>query len=114
MNYKVIYYTTERGDNPVEEFVDGLDATTRARFFDYVKLLSVEGPNLKRPYADVVRGKIRELRPRQSRILYFFTIGNKIVLLHGFLKKTQEINPKDISLAETRMNEWLRRRGGHL
>jgi len=114
MNYKVIYYTSERGDNPVEEFINVLDATTRAKFFSYVNLLSVEGPNLKRPYADVVRGKIRELRPRQARILYFFAIENKIVLLHGFRKKTQEINPKDISLAEKRTNEWLLRRGGHL
>lgn len=111
MLYKAIYYTTERGDNPVEEFIDSLDEVTQARFFSYVGLLRAEGPGLKRPFADTVRGKIRELRPRQARVLYFFAVGDKIILLHGFLKKTQEINPRDITLAETRMGDWLRRHG---
>jgi hypothetical protein len=113
VTYKVVYYLTERGDNPVEDFVHRLDPVTRARFFSYVEMLEVEGPNLKRPYADTVKGKIRELRPRQARVLYFFVSREKVILLHGFLKKAWEIDPKDIALAETRMADYLRRRGGH-
>ena len=43
------------------------------------------------------------------RVLYFFA-DRKIVLLHGILKKTQELSPADIETAERRMNEWLHRR----
>jgi phage-related protein len=110
--YKVFYYTTARGENPVREFVDELDDTTQARFFAYVDMLKEYGPNLKRPYADVVMGKIREMRPRQARVLYFFAVGDRIILVHGFLKKKDAIDPSDIALAESRMKDWLQRNAG--
>ena len=47
-------------------FSYGLDKKTRAKAAAYLSLLEEEGPNLKRPYADVVRGKIRELRIHYS------------------------------------------------
>lgn len=107
--YKVYYYTTTQGKTPVKEFIDELDEISQTRFFAYVELLKEHGPNLKRPYADIVKGKIREIRPRQSRVLYFFAIENRIILLHGFLKKKDAIDPKHISIAETRMEDWIRR-----
>ena len=55
--YNLILYTTGRGDSPIDEFLDGLDKKSRAKVADYLSLLEDEGPNLKRPYADVVRGK---------------------------------------------------------
>jgi hypothetical protein len=55
-------YTTERDDSPIDEFLDGLDMKSRAKVAAHLSLLEEQGPNLKRPYADIVRGKIRELR----------------------------------------------------
>ena len=79
----------------------------------YLSLLEEQGPNLKRPYADIVRGKIRELRihysSNQYRILYFFQMPDQIVLLHAFSKKTQQLKSRDIELAEKRMEDWMRR-----
>ncbi|MHB9099806.1 MAG: type II toxin-antitoxin system RelE/ParE family toxin, partial [Syntrophales bacterium] len=76
-------------------------------------VLGRAGPNLKRPYADIVRGKIRELRIHYSsnhfRVLYFFQMIDQIVLVHGFSKKTQQLKKRDIDLAETRMEDWMRR-----
>ena len=73
--------------------------------------LWTEGPDLKRPYADVVSGKIRELRihhsSNQYRILYFFQLKDQIVLVHAFAKKTQQLKKRDIALAERRMQDWL-------
>ncbi|MBK8870942.1 MAG: type II toxin-antitoxin system RelE/ParE family toxin [Elusimicrobia bacterium] len=63
-------------------------------------------------YADLVRGKIRELRPRQARVLYFFTVGERIVFVHGIVKKRDTLDPGAIDVAEARMAEWLRRHGG--
>jgi phage-related protein len=109
--YQVFYYTTVTGRIPVKEFIDGLDELTQARFFAYVNLLKESGPNLKRPYADIVQGKIREIRPRQGRVLYFFAIDKKIILVHGFLKKKDQIDQKDIDTAIERMNDWWARKG---
>ena len=88
--YRLVLYTTERGDSPIDEFLDGLDKKSRAKVASYLSLLEEEGPDLKRPYADAVRGKIRELRihysSNQYRVLYFFRVHDQIVLLHAFSK----------------------------
>jgi phage-related protein len=110
--YNLIFYTTERGDSPVDDFLDALDKKSRAKVAAHLSLLEEQGPNLKRPYADVVRGKIRELRIHQSsnqyRILFFFQARDQIVLVHAFSKKTQQLKEKDIELAERRMEDWIR------
>jgi phage-related protein len=111
--YDLIFYTTERGESPVDDFLDGLDKKSRAKVAAHLSLLEEQGPHLKRPYADVVRGKIRELRihhsSNQYRILYFFQLREQIVLVHAFSKKTQQLKEKDIELAERRMEDWMRR-----
>jgi phage-related protein len=65
-----------------------------------LSLLEEQGPNLKRPYADIVRGKIRELRihysSRQSRIPYFFQMFDQIVLVHAFSKKMQQLKKQNM------------------
>ena len=112
--FNLVLYTTERGDSPIDEFLDGLDNKSRAKVAAHLSLLEEHGPNLKRPYADIVRGKIRELRihhsSNQYRVLYFFQVRDQIVLVHAFPKKTQQLKEKDIELAERRMEEWMRRR----
>jgi phage-related protein len=111
--YNLVLHTTERGDSPIDEFLDGLDKKSRAKVAAYLSLLEEEGPNLKRPYADVVRGKIRELRihysSNQYRVLYFFHVHDQIVLLHAFSKKSQQLKEKDIAFSERRMEDWMRR-----
>ncbi|MEW6419621.1 MAG: type II toxin-antitoxin system RelE/ParE family toxin [Nitrospirota bacterium] len=111
--YNLIFYTTERGDSPIDDFLDGLDKKSRAKVAAHLSLLEEQGPHLKRPYADVVRGKIRELRihhgSNQYRIFYFFQVRNQIVLVHAISKKTQQLKEKDIHLAERRMGDWIER-----
>ena len=111
--YNIVFYTTERGDSPLDDFLDGLDKKSRAKVAAYLSLLEEQGPNLKRPYADIVRGKIRELRihysSNQFRILYFFQMFDQIVLVHALSKKTQQLKKQDIDLAEKRMEDWMRR-----
>jgi len=111
--YNLILYTTDRGDSPIDEFLDGLDKKSRAKVAAYLLLLQDEGPNLKRPYADVIRGKIRELRihysSNQFRVLYFFHVRDQIVLVHAFSKKTQQLKEKDIDLSERSMEDWISR-----
>ena len=111
--YNLVFYTTERGDSPIDEFLDGLDKKSRAKVAAYLSFLEEQGPNLKRPYSDIVRGKIRELRIRyrsdQYRILFFFYMRNQIILLHAFSKKSEQLKEKDIDLSERRMEDWIRR-----
>ena len=74
-----------------------------AKFAKLLKILSYEGPNLKRPYADILAHGIRELRvafgSNQHRGLYFFFHKDFIIVTHGFMKKTDAVPTGEIELA---------------
>ena len=111
--YRIFFYQTQRGDRPVEEYLSGLDPRHRRRAAERLELLASEGPNLKRPYADVLVGPIRELRVGfgrlEHRILYYFVLGDAVMLLHAFTKKTAEVPRREIDVARVRMEEVKRR-----
>ncbi len=60
--YKIFFYRDRRGRYPVYDFLEGLGDKSEGYVYRSIKLLERYGPNLLRPYADHVRGKIRELR----------------------------------------------------
>jgi phage-related protein len=111
-SYEVLFYRSPRGECFTEEFLNGLPAKVRGKVLRWIKALETHGPNLPRPYADVVRGKIRELRivfsTNQYRLLYFFA-GKQIVITHGFVKKTDPVPVGELDRAERLMHEWLSR-----
>ncbi len=117
-NYEVIFYRDTAGRSPVEEFMNSLLPRVRAKFLKWTLLLEEKGPDLPRPYADILQGKIRELRLKfgsdQYRFLYFFC-GKKIVLTHGFAKKTDRVPEEEIERAGRMMNDFLfRLKGGEV
>jgi len=71
-----VYYLTEGGKSPVEEFIRSLNARTRQKYFNMVNLLETFGRQLPEPHAKYVGNDIFELRFRGQeghiRILYFF------------------------------------------
>ncbi len=71
------------------------------------------GPLLPRPYADVLRDGIHELRIKisngQVRILYFFVFEDKIVLTHPFYKNTSKVPEKEIKKAIQIREEYVKR-----
>jgi hypothetical protein len=47
--YNLIFYTTERGDSPLDESMDDLDKKARAKVAAHLSLLEALGPNLSGP-----------------------------------------------------------------
>ena len=111
--YKLILYCDEQGGIPVKEAFIFLPPKMRMKIYKWFDLLEKEGPVLKRPYADKVKDKIYELRvrlgPDNIRILYFFFVQNRIVLIHAFRKKENRIKAGDLEIAEKRMNDFINR-----
>lgn len=118
MNWTVEYYRDVKGNEPVADFINALSHNTRAKVIRIVDLLGEYGVLLKEPYTRQIRGKIRELRLKDSqgavRVLYFTYTGRRFILLHGFLKKTDKTPEKEIAIAEKRMNDFINRQGGTL
>jgi len=108
--YKVVYYRDVRGNIPARNFLWDLPGKVREKIYKWIQLLEENGPDLPRPYADVLRGKIRELRLKfgsnQYRFLYFFH-GKTVVFTHAFVKKTDRVPDEEIEKAVRLMNDFL-------
>ncbi len=85
---------------PVTEFIDRCVPKQQVKILRILSLLQEQGPILPRPYADILRDGIHELRFTLSRdrvrILYFFCYQKFIVLYYVFLKNTQRVPEKFI------------------
>ena len=108
---EVVYFKTERGDEPVREFVDSLDISSRRKYWRKIDYLRQFGKTLCEPHSKDLGQGIHELRFRGSeghiRILYFFFTGHHAVLTNGFKKKTKQTPKQELDLAWQRMNIFL-------
>jgi phage-related protein len=74
-----------------------------------VELLGEHGPSLRLPHSRALGDGLFELRPRgrsgSGRAFYCFLVGKRVVILHAFLKKTQQTPGRDLQLARKRLKE---------
>lgn len=111
--FEVDYYEDEGGRKPAKEFIDALDVKMRAKVFGRLELLEEHGSRLGMPFARHLEDGIYELRTVQgsniTRILYFFVVGERVILTHGFVKKTQKTPPREIGRAKRMRDDWRHR-----
>ncbi|MDO8675339.1 MAG: type II toxin-antitoxin system RelE/ParE family toxin [Candidatus Omnitrophota bacterium] len=114
--FTCIYYQTDAGRRPVEEFIDSLHERTQQKYFEVVGLLEDYGKSLPKPHADFLGGEIYELRfvgiEGKVRILYFFYHGNKIIFTNGFVKKRQKAPKIEVELAKERRILYIGKHNG--
>jgi len=104
--WSIEYYEDNRGNKPVEVYIDSLPAEKQAniiRVFDLVKEFGIQ---LGTPYLKHIEDKIWEMRPGSARILYFTYTGKKFVLLNGFTKKTNKTPKKEMKIAQYRKKNY--------
>ena len=112
--WNIEFYETEGGRFPVKEFLDSLSTKHKTKAQFVIDLLGEYGPMLKEPFTKNLSGtKLKELRIKASpniyRIFYFTYIEMRFVLLHSFTKKTEQTPRKEIEVAESRMENYIRR-----
>ena len=112
-NFKVLYFTTDSGRAPVQEFIEGLDNRSQRKIVEIVGLLEGLGASLGAPHAKYIGDDIYELRvcgiEGQIRVLYFFVVDDNVILVNGFIKKTWEVPRKEIDVAQQRRKAYLER-----
>ena len=83
------------------------------KVFRDLKLLEEKGNELRLPYSENLGDGIFELWTIQGnnivRNLYFFIIGKKIIITHGFRKKTQKTPPEEIAKAKNCREDYKKR-----
>jgi len=104
MRYVVEYFHV-RVKAEIESWPDGI----LADYARMVELLMEFGPNLRMPHSRAMGGGLFELRPHGregiGRTFYCFVVGQRVVILHAFIKKTQGTPRQELELARKRMKE---------
>jgi phage-related protein len=114
MEFSVEFYETEKGSCPVIKFLDELEASDPDDHAAVVAGLNKLKNRAyhREPLSKSIGDDLYELRhvgKLNTRILWFFTKGRRIIAVHGIRNKGQKIPLKDRKTALNRMNDWLER-----
>lgn len=104
MNWAVNYFN-ERVQHEFTQWPNGIYA-------DYLRLIFLmeeHGADLRLPHSRAMGDGLFELRCRGEegigRAFYCTMVGRQIVILHGFIKKTQDTPDRDLKIARQRLKD---------
>lgn len=104
MKWEINYYS-----DAVQEELMELPAGLQARYLRLADRMELHGPNLGMPHTKAIRDGLFELRLKSKegigRVFCCAVIGNRIFILHSFVKKTQKTPSNELNLALKRMKE---------
>ncbi|WP_322041955.1 type II toxin-antitoxin system RelE/ParE family toxin [Paraburkholderia sp. J67] len=105
----VHFFCTESGNEPVRQWLRELDAAERRAIGEEIKTVQIGWP-LGMPLVRKLARDLWEVRVRLplriARVI--FTIeGGAMVLLHGFIKKSQATPQEDMALAKERLRALM-------
>jgi phage-related protein len=102
------FYESPSGKVPVREWLLSLDKADRQIIGEDIATVEFGWP-VGMPVCRPLGQQLWEVRStitgnRIARVLFSIT-GSRMVILHGFVKKTQKTPPADLALARKRMKE---------
>jgi phage-related protein len=104
MNYQISYYNAS-----VKAEIDRWPKCINASFIRITERITVSGPNLGLPYTRPFGDGLFEIRAKGhdgiGRAFFCQLINRQVVILHGFIKKTQNTPVKELQLARKRLKE---------
>lgn len=104
IKYTITYY-----DDDVQSEIMSLPTTLQSRYINLTARMQVHGSNLGEPHTKAFGEGLFELRLKGAegiaRVFYCTMIGQQIVMLHSFIKKSQKTPAKEKHIAEVRMKE---------
>ena len=112
---EIILYQTDFGDKPVEEFLADLDSGARAKTIRALELLRTQQMVPQKFWKKLVGTNLWEVRVEYAgnvyRVLAAFAKNNRVILLHGFQKKSQKTPRQDMEIAQQRQKRYFQRHG---
>ena len=110
----IVFYRTESGVSPIEDFLDSLSAKQAQRVAWVLRLIE-EIEMVPAQYFKKLPGteELWEVRVQVGsdtvRLLGFLSVSRTLVLTNGFAKKTMKTPKREIDLAEQRKRDHLNR-----
>jgi phage-related protein len=114
MQFTIEFYETSSGQCPVRDFLNALNDSDPDDFASVMAGLAKLSNRLyhRPPLSKSLGDELFELRhvgKLNTRVLYFFMKGRRIVAVHGIRHKGREIPARDRQTALERRNDWLAR-----
>jgi len=107
MIYSIHFYNAS-----VQADIDDWPSGINASFTRITEQMVESGPNLGLPYTKPFGDGLFEIRAKGEegigRALFCSLVGRKILILHGFVKKTQQTPNKELKIARKRLKEVCR------
>jgi putative addiction module killer protein len=110
--YEIVYYKRSSGKQPARKFINGLsDKKAKARLFARITMLARHG-NLPTEQVKKIHGAndLWEIRITSSsgavRLFYSLQKGKIVLLLSGFIKKTQKTPKREIDKALAYLKDY--------
>lgn len=111
--WKIIYYISPTGNNPVSDFLDTLESNSQTKILRILHNIQEYGLDSVIPHTKKLSGtpfwEIRILGQASIRIIYIIPVKSQVLLLHGFKKKTQKKPLKELAIASKRYQEYTLR-----
>jgi phage-related protein len=106
MDWEMTYY-----NEAVRLWVHSLPVGIRAYYARITEVMRQYGPNLGMPYTRAKGEELFEIRARGqegiARIFYCMVVRGTIMILHGFVKKTEKTPRRELATARRRLKEVL-------
>lgn len=106
----MVFYRTEAGNEPVRQWLKGLERADRKAVGEDLKTAQYGWP-LGMPLIRKLEPDLWEVRSSitQGIARVIFTVGaGTMVLLHGFVKKSQKTPPTELRTARQRLGDLLK------
>src|SRR5438067_8191830 len=114
MEFSIEFYETNDGRCPVRDFLDQLKASDPNDFATVTAgLAKLRNSQYHRyPLSKALGHGLFELRhigKLNTRVIWFYMKGRRIVAVHGIPNKGQAIPARDLDIARERMRDWQQR-----
>jgi len=102
--WQIVYF-----NDRVQKDVLSMPAGILADYLRLTEAMTLYGADLRMPHSRALGAGLFELRPKGpegiGRVFYCTQVGRVIVILHSFIKKTQETPDADMRMARKRLKE---------
>lgn len=109
--FPVVGYVIEYFNSSVQADIEAWPTGLKARYRALTLRMADHGSNLGMPHTRALSGGLFEIRVKSAegigRALYCTLIGRRIVILHGYVKKSDTTPARELRIARNRMNEVL-------
>ena len=104
MAWQLNYYSPK-----VAALIEAWPAGVRASFLRIAQTMAVHGPDLGMPHTRAMGGGLFEIRATGregiGRAFYCTVTGQRIVILHAFIKKSEQTPARELETARARLRE---------